>query len=110
MSVSFKFFGDKCDFANGRYRIQNNSYYPQGSTATVAFKFFDCNGNQQDMYQVVYLNQTGLFENNGYNFDTSSHEVKDVRLNEVYIPSKKIWYKLVDGAVVDTWKQRYGNN
>jgi hypothetical protein len=106
--VSFRFNNLNCQMANGHYRIMNNSYVAKGYFV-VAFKYTDCNGNLQDLYQSENLNLTGVNENGGFWFSTNSDNIKDVRLNEAFIPDKKIWVKLVNGVLVDMWKQRYGN-
>jgi len=108
VSVGFRFNNLNCQMANGHYRIMNNSYFANGYVV-IAFKYFDCNGNLQDLYQSESLNQTGVNESGGFWFTTNSDNIRDVRMNEAFIPDKKIWIKLVNGVVVDMWKQRYGN-
>jgi hypothetical protein len=107
MYVSFKVNGTECTMANGHFRVDNKSYYGKGSVL-VAFKYYDCDGNLTDYTQTINLSSTGIDEDGGYWFSTSSGQIKDVRFDEVYIPEKKIWLKRINGQTVDIWKQKYG--
>jgi hypothetical protein len=108
VSVSFSFNNLSCNMGNGHYRINNNTYSANGYIV-VAFKYVDCNGSMQDQMQTKSLSRTGLDEDGGYWFTTSSDNIRDIRMQEAFIPEKKMWIKLINGVVVDVWKQRYGN-
>lgn len=106
--VSFNVKSTECTMANGHFRVNNESYYDRGSVL-LAFDYFDCNGNLSTYTQTVNLNRTGVDESGGFYFSTSNTRIKNIRLDEVNIPQKKIWLKRVNGQTVDVWKQRYGD-
>ena len=111
VSISFKAGNNCSEMGGGGYsfwRTYNNMYHERGSVF-VTFLYNDCDGREQQGNTTVSLSETGIDESTGYWFLCDGTGISDIRLEEIYLPEKKYWRKLVNGVEVDMWKEKYGS-
>lgn len=89
------------------YRTLNNTYH-EGGTVFITFSYTDCDGRAAKGNKTVYLSETGVDEKSGYWFLCNGTGVRDIRLETIYLPEKKIWRAVENGVWVDIWKRKYG--
>lgn len=111
LSISFK-AGNNCSQTGGGgysfWRTSNKTYH-KGGSVFITFFYTDCDGRQQQGNTTVLLSETGIDESRGNWFLGNGTGVRDIRLQEIYLPEKKYWRKLINGVEVDMWKQKYGS-
>lgn len=104
-SVSFKLLTNCTNYSFWRSSLVGE---PTKGMLTFSFLYTDCDGKQQREIGTIDLQHPGINQNLGNWFYTRSGDINDIRIDELYMPDKKIWLKRVNGETVDMWKQRYG--
>lgn len=107
-SVSFNVINNCGNFSYSFFRTDNSISY-ENSSITLSFQYFNCDGDLKTQNAIIDLDETGVDDNKGMWFLSQGGGIKNIRAEEVYIPSKEIWLKRVNGQTVDYWKLKYGN-
>jgi len=108
-SVSFKVVSNCSNFSYSFYRTNNETYSERGSLS-FSYKYYDCDGVQKTGNGMIMLSKTGIDQSEGYWFLTRGGMIRDIKIEELYMPEKKIWIKRgLNGETIDVWKQKYGN-
>lgn len=107
--ISFNKISNCNNFSYSFFKTDNNIVFDH-SFLQFSFNYYDCDGQLKRQSGSIDLGRSGVDDNQGQWFLTNGGRIFDIKTEEVYIPSKKLWLKRENDQTIDYWKKRYGND